>query len=296
MSEEEHQFGECALGGAVIAADDTGFEELTPRLVAFHLHAARLALCDVDDDHAAPCRLLDELDEPWLLRGVARAESLHDHGLQPGGAEHRGDDAFLDAREEGEHHDVRVEQVVRLERPRGVGTADAFRFELDVDAAMSQAGVVERLEGVELLRVDFGGAVAAHQVPFEIDAHFGHGGAAVGILCGCDFDGRDEVLLPVRAEHAHGELRAGKDDRFAQVLEHEAHGRGRVGHGVRAVEDDETVVLVIIPFHDAHQPCPMVRLHVRRVNGRVEGIGVDVAVEAFQFGHERQQVVEVEAF
>lgn len=41
-------------------------------------------------------------------------------------------------------------------------------------------------------------------------------------------------------------LGAGEDDRLPQVLTHEGQSRCCVGHGVRAVENDKTVILLIV--------------------------------------------------
>lgn len=46
-------------------------------------------------------------------------------------------------------------------------------------------------------------------------------------------------------------LGAREDDRFLQVLQHEGEHRGRKGHGVRAVNDHETVVLPVVSLRGA---------------------------------------------
>ncbi len=43
----------------------------------------------------------------------------------------------------------------------------------------------------------------------------------------------------VGAEHADGKLRAREDDGLVEALEHKAECGCGVGHGVRAVQDDE---------------------------------------------------------
>lgn len=182
-----------------------------------------------------------------------------------------------------------------LHRARRVGASDEVFLVTDVDAHLGQRRIVERAEGIEILRIDFGGTVAAHQLVLEEDADFGHHGRAVGAAGGGYLDGGDEVLLAVGTQHADGQLRTGQDDGFRQILEHEAQGTGRVGHGVGAVQDDETVVVVVVAADDFHNLGPEFRLHVRRVDGWVELVGGDVAVEAFQFGHMLEQLVEVEA-
>ena len=41
-------------------------------------------------------------------------------------------------------------------------------------------------------------------------------------------------------------LGASEDDGLAQVLTHEGQGGGRVGHGVRAVEDHKAIVTLVV--------------------------------------------------
>lgn len=296
VAQEKHQFGDGTFGGAVVAADDAGLEQLEAGFVTAHFHGAALALGDVDDDDAAVGGIFQLADEPFFLRGVARAEGFEDDGFQARHMEDGVDDALLDAGKEGEDDHVRVEKIVRLHGTSGVGAADEVLVVADVDACLCQWGIVERAEGVEVLRIDFGGAVAAHQFVFEKDAHFGDDGQAVGTLGGGNLDGGDEVLLAIGAQGADGELRAGEDDGFGKVLEHEAEGGCRVGHGVGAVEDDEAVEVIVVIVYDFDNLCPQRGFHIRGVDGRVELIGGDAVVEAFQLGDVQKQVVEVEVF
>lgn len=49
---EEHEFGDGALNGGVVAADDTGLLQLVARVVAAHFNTSLHALADVDDNLA----------------------------------------------------------------------------------------------------------------------------------------------------------------------------------------------------------------------------------------------------
>ena len=296
MAKQEHEFGDGGLDRAVITAGDPGFEELASVFVAFHVDRARRALGDVDDDQAALRCIAYGLDKPFPLRGVARAEGFHHDGFQPFHFQHLGDDAFLYAREEGEHDDVGIVEEVRFEGLLGCrGRQYAAGIEIDVHAHVGQIGVVVGAEGVEVLGIDFGGAVASQQLVLEQDAHLGHHGAAVGAFGHGDFDGRDEVFLAVGAQHADGELAAGEDDRLGEIFEGETHGRGRVGHRVGAMQHHETVEEVVVVVDDARQLDPQLRIHVGRVDGRIELHRGDVALYLFQLGNVLHEVVECEA-
>ena len=294
MPQEEHQLGDGTFGGAVIAADDACLKQLEAGFVAAHLYRTAGALGDVDDDDVAFGGFLQLLYEPVFLRGVARAVGFQYHCFQVGDVKYGVYDAFLYAGEEGKHHHVGVKQVVGFHRTGGVGATDEVLVVADVDACFGQRGIIEGAEGVEILGIYLGGPVAPHQFVFEEDADFGYHGRTVGTAGGGNFDGGDEVLLAVRAQGADGQLRAGQDDRLAQVFQHEAQGRGGIGHGVCAVQDDKAVEALVVIVYDFDYLGPHQRLHVRRIDGRVELVGADVVVEPFQFGHMAKQVVEVE--
>ena len=164
----------------------------------------------------------------------------------------------------------------------------------DVDAGFGQRRVIERTKSVEVFGVDLGGAVAAHEFILEEDAYFGDYRGAVGIFGGSYFDGGDEIFLAVGAQGADGELRAGEDDGFGEVLEHEAEGRGGVGHSVGAVQDDKAVEVVVVIVDYFDNLCPKGGLHIGRVDGGIELVGRDAVVEALQLGDMLEQVVEVE--
>ena len=89
-------------------------------------------------------------------------------------------------------------------------------------------------------------------------------------------DGRDEVLLAVRTEFANRQLRAGQNHRLAQVLEHKAEGRSGIGHRVCAMQDNEAVEAVVVVGDNADEFPPMLQSHIARIDGRVEGIRLNI--------------------
>ena len=82
VPQEEHEFGDCTFGGAVIAADDACLEKVKSGFVASHLDGAALALGDVDDDNAAFAGFFQLADEPFFLGGIAGTEGLEDNSFQ----------------------------------------------------------------------------------------------------------------------------------------------------------------------------------------------------------------------
>ena len=194
------------------------------------------------------------------------------------------------AGEEGEDDDARVEQIVRVERLARRRAADQVGGVLDVYAGRGQRRQVERAESVEAFRVYLGRAVAAHQAVFKEDADFRDHGPPFFVVVGGYFDTGQQILLAVRPQLAYGQLRAGYDDGLAQVFQHEAErGRG-VGHRVRAVQHDESAVLPVVLVDDACYLDPILRLHVARVDRRVERDGVYLERETLEL---RDKVTEL---
>ena len=114
VSEEEHKFGDRTFGSAVVTADHTCLKQMKPGFVTSHFYSTALALGDVDNDDSTFRGILQLADEPFLLGGIPGTESLEDYSLQPRNVQYGVDDTFLYAGEEGEHHDVGIEKVVRL--------------------------------------------------------------------------------------------------------------------------------------------------------------------------------------
>ena len=127
----------------------------------------------------------------------------------------------------------------------------------DVDTSVGEVGIVERLEGAELVSTDLTRSIASHQVVLEEEGDLRYPRPPPLIPCCCDLDGCDEVLLAVRTEPPDRELRAREDDGLVQPLEDEAECRGGIGHRVGAVQDHEAVVAVIVLLDDRGQPYPV---------------------------------------
>ena len=65
-----------------------------------------------------------------------------------------------------------------------------------------------------------------------------------------------QVFFSVCAQHADGELAAGQNHRFAQVLQHKAECGGCICHCIRAMQNDESIKVIVIVFDDFYQFCP----------------------------------------
>ncbi len=70
------------------------------------------------------------------------------------------------------------------------------------------------------------------------------------VVVGGDNQCRQEVVSTVTAQLKDGDLRASKDDWLGQVFHHERQCRGGVRHGVGTVEDDKTVVLLVLRLRE----------------------------------------------
>ena len=267
--EEEHQLGDGGLGGAVISADDAVLLQVQSRLVALHLHAAGLALRDVHYYNSFLHRLADELHEPFGRGCIPAAERLEHHALQSLHAEDRLHVAGRDAGIEFEERDVRVERKVGFQGLAQDGPVEVRPVVLDRHPGVRQRGVVVGVERVEIVGARLARPVPAHQVVFEEDADLLDEGK-ITLARGGYLDRRQEVLLPIRAEHPQWQLRAGQDDGLTQILEHEAERRGGKGHRVRPVQDDETVVRRVMVGNEAGEAGPRLRTHVGRVERLVE--------------------------
>ena len=204
------------------------------------------------------------------------------------------DEVFADAREEGEDDDIVVETEMGRHWLGPVGRQDAVLVIGDVDTGIDEVGVVERLEGIELLGALLRGAVAAQQMTSEVDADLGHEGMTLGILGSGDLDSGDEVFLAVGAQLTDGQLGAREDDGLREVLKHIGEGRGGIGHRVGAMEHHESVVVVVAVGDAVADVGPSGGRHVAGVDGWRELIGLDLGVELLEFGHMDEQMLEVE--
>ncbi len=154
-------------------------------------------------------------------------------------------------------------------------------FETEVDAGFGQRGVVETVEGVEVLGAEFGAAVAAIEVVFEEDAHFRY----VAVEAGGHFYGADDIFAAVATQHSQRQLAAGEHDGFAQIVEHKAESRGAVGHGVGAVQYHKAVVVGIFALDDGGNLYPKVGCHVGGVDDVLYLTRVDAVAAAVEQWH-----------
>ena len=203
-------------------------------------------------------------------------------------------DVLLYAREEREDIDVAVHLAVEACRLRVVGLQDVGIVEGEVDARVAEVGIVEGVEGVELLRALLRGSVASDHMAVEVDADLGYLWSAVRAVGRGQFEARHEVLLAVGAQLSDGQLRSREHDRLLQVFEEEGEGRGRIGHRVRAVEYHEAVILFVVLRYHVHHAHPVLRRHVGGVEWRVKLHGVHLRWQLVVFGYLLQQVREVE--
>ena len=170
------------------------------------MNTSCLALCDVHQQESSVIGILQLLLEPLQLRRVSCAKGADDDSFQSRNVQNRVNQTALYAREEGQHHHIGVHQIVWLERLRGVGLTDGCLIEFDVHASSSQVGIVERAEGIKLLGINLGRAVASHQFLLEVDADLRHNGRAVLVLGRSYLYGGNEVFLAVRPKSSYGQL------------------------------------------------------------------------------------------
>lgn len=222
-----------------MAEDDAGVAQRRRGRVQ-RRHAAGRALRDVDDDDAA---LLDggadagRQDAVGARGRVARAEGLEDEAAEAWDAQHAVDHLGFDAREDAQAGDVRgVEGVHDFKTRDGRGAADEGPVHLGTQGGdLGERLHVGGSEGGEGGGGDFGGAVTAIQSVVEEEAYLGDGEGPR------DDEGAEQVVDGVGLQGEDGGLRAGEDDRLAEVGEHEGEGGAGVCEAVCAMEDDEAV-------------------------------------------------------
>ena len=127
---------------------------------------------------------------------------------------------------------------------------------------------------------------------FKKEADFGD----ESFVAGGQFEGTDEILTAVAPQHTHRQLAAGENDGFGEVLEHEAEGRSRVGHGVGAVQNHKAVVVVVFAFYAFGNIHPEIGGHVRGIDDIVQLTGVDSVGTALQLWHQVVDVTERKGF
>ena len=173
---------------------------------------------------------------------------------------------------------------------------DAFGVVANVYAAFCQQRIVRRLEGLERLGVGLDAPVPPDELRPEEYADLGNHGVAFPVLGGGYLNGRYQVFPSVRPRNAYRQLAAREYDGFGESVQHETQGRCRICHGVGPVQYHEAVVGVIFLLYQPGQRLPHSRLHVRRVDQRVEGPGVYLCGKLAYFRHFFDYLAEIEGF
>ena len=111
-----------------------------------------------------------------------------------------------------------------------------------------------------------------------------------------NYQAAEQIVGRVGLQLAHGQLRAGEDNRLAEVLQHEGERGAGVGETVGAVQDDEAVeegVVVVDGAGDARPALCRYRAGVQQSGEFEDGVadasGVDAgwgaqAVDGFSGG------------
>ena len=243
--------------------------DLLPDLVDLHIAALVHDLRGNDHDLALgdPLVHLPVKHLQQLLRDAADAEALdHDAVVILKEVLHQ---IRLRAGDELEHHDTLVQAFDKAHRPRIGLLRDEANDALILNRCEHRK--VHTAECVIAARVGLFCPCAGNHIAVEHQHHAlrrGVGGIA---------DAVEQVLPGVGAVLADGLLRAGDDDGLVGVLDHVRQRRRGVGHRVRAVADDETVIAEIILLDRLHELDPVLRRHVRAVDiadlDRVDGKG-----------------------
>lgn len=246
--EEVGEFGEGGFGGEVQAEDDACAAEDGAGGVDGGDEAVD-ALADVDDDDAALDAGLDDLRETSVhaTGDVAHAERLQDEASEIRHAENGIDHLGLDAGEDTQTRDMgSVETLDDLKlgdarRSKNQGPVDGDAETVD-DGQGFRVGARKRLEARSR---DLCASIPTVQLMMEEQTDLGNHKRPR------NDERAQQVIHAIRLERKDGCLGAGEDDGLSEVLHHEGEGRGGIGQGVGAVEDDEAVKEVVVVL-DAH--------------------------------------------
>ncbi len=132
-----------------------------------------------------------------------------------------------------------------------------------MNPGFQQRREVRRGKSIKAIRMRFGGTVATIQAVVKEQAHF------INREVGGHVQGIEQVDLPVGTQLRQGDLRAGHDHRFTEVFQHERERRGGKRHGVGAMQDHETIILIVVRLDVVGDMLPVFRGHVGRVHQRV---------------------------
>ena len=112
----------------------------------------------------------------------------------------------VDAGEELEYHYIVVHLVVGYEGLLLVGVVYLYIVVVDIDTYMSQQRIVGRNKSIEELRTHLACTVASHEGSVEENTYLGNARIALLVAVGCNFNGCDEVLFTIGAQHTYRKL------------------------------------------------------------------------------------------
>lgn len=204
------------------------------------------------------------------------------HALVADVARTEGDEQQRVAVRVGRHVDDRtragerahVERDQSIAEPRIVGQSVSGHervaprrvlVQMELAVEVSELVARGRGEGIELPIPDF-------EDPQSVPQHVGEGQMCSAQVAAGRQDREVEIARRVVAEVEHRQLRAGRDDRLADVGEHELHGVQQVGHGVGSARDHEAIHEIVEELDRVAHAHPV---HPATV-GRVDGPGVDL--------------------
>ena len=199
----------------------------------------------------------DALEAAALIgRQAADAEALDDDGVVM--LEQVRQHAAVRAGDHFHERDALTELVIEHGRGKG-GRADIFHQEAVLQHG--QLRIVDAGEGLQADGARFACTGAENDAAVEHDHHaaqIGHGAAErIG-----------QIRLGIRVFKHDGLLRARQDDGLGGILDEIGQRRGCIGHGVRAVGDDEAVIFLIVGADGAGDRQPVRGSHIRRVDGK----------------------------
>ena len=197
MPKQEHQLGNQGFYGTVVTADNPCVEQVESRFIESHFHHTGQALRDVHNDDSPFGCFLQELDEPRLLWSVSGTIGFKHHGTESRCVQNVPDNVFLNTREKCQHNHIRVVQEVGFQWFGIIRFMYLVVFIFNMDACSCQKRIIVGTESIEVLRIDFGGTVAAQQVVFEDDTHFGYDSRSIRMLGCSNLDGSNQVFLTV---------------------------------------------------------------------------------------------------
>ena len=90
--------------------------------------------------------------------------------------------------------------------------------------------------------VELGRSVTSEQFILEENTYFPYR----HLFIGCNFHGRNDILPAIGTNHTQRQLTAGYDDRFGKIFQQKAQRRCRITHRIRAMQDNETIIAVVL--------------------------------------------------